>query len=76
MPLTERRRTTASRQHGFPEDAEPKIMRALQECLHWLLEIIRLEDGASGRVLVNERSPDPAEPLRRVLAALTPTGEA
>lgn len=41
---------------------------------HWLLDIVRLEDGASGRVLVNERSSDPAGPLRRVLAAFPPAG--
>jgi hypothetical protein len=40
----------------------------------WILDIVRLEDGASGRVLVDERSADPAAPLRRALAVLSPTG--
>jgi len=38
---------------------------------HWILDIVRLEDGASGRVLVDERSADPAGPLRRALATLS-----
>jgi hypothetical protein len=38
----------------------------------WILDIVRLEDGASGRVLVDERSADPAAPLRRALAVLSP----